>query len=121
MLNSLHTCKEIYASKNSFVINFLSLFQRFDNLTYIITGSVRACACVLLHTSMRFRIYACICGGVRAHSRVRASARGYACVRASERVSARGTCACVCTAVRVWIHERVCACVFLQVRNNSRF
>ena len=65
-----------------FVIHFLPLFERFDNLTGTITGRVRECACVWV------RLCARVCAQVRASARV--------CVR---------LCACVCAQVRAFARE----------------
>ena len=60
----------MYTSAYLFVINILPLLQRSNNLTYIKTGHVRACAYVLGHVYVCLRVYAYICATACAYTHV---------------------------------------------------
>ena len=80
---------QMYTSEYSFVSNFLPLFQRFDDLTDIITRRVRS------YTLKFARICACICASVYAGANV-----SCACAREFTREF-------VCTRLRVLMCARV--------------
>ena len=77
----------MYASEYSYVINFLALFQSFDNFTDSIPGHVHACACVCA------RVRALVCECVR--------------LQVCAGVCTRFVCLRVCVCARVCIHARV--------------
>ena len=105
IINELHTWKPIRTFEYSFVINFVSLFQRFDKIPDIMTERVCAGACALVH--------ACVCVCLPLHAGICASVRAGAHVYMSFFHVCVSFCAsaCVCAQLRACVCVCECACV----------
>ena len=95
------------------LINFASLFHRFDNLTDIKTGRMCAYACVLVQACVCLNAYACICTSVRTSAHM--------CLYFARECGRLRVGVCVCVSVCAFANVRACMrgrCAWMHVRER---